>query len=112
MKKIVGIMAIGATVLLVTLGLGGCQGSSVHPTIATCEDLAPHIVNMTEEHRWPYSPKILKLYDIRAIAATNAGQRLSCTANARMSYGDNATVHFHLEEDSDGDQFIGYVEVP
>lgn len=112
MKKFVGIKAIGATVVLVLLGLGGCLGPSVHPTITTCEDLAPLIVNMTEEHKWPYSPKILKLYDIRAIAATSAGQKLSCIANARMSYGDNATIQFHLEEDSDGDQFIGYEAVP
>ena len=63
MKGLVGIMAIGVRVILVLLGPGGCHGSSVQPAIATCEELAPHIVSMIEEHKWPCSPKILKLYD-------------------------------------------------
>ena len=107
MKRLVGIIAISVPVFLVFLGLGGCQGS-----IATCEDLAPHIINLSEEQKWPFSAKILKLYDIKARAATNTGQKLNCTANAKMNRGDNATIQFHLEEDSDGDQFIGYEAMP
>lgn len=90
--------------ILITLGmciiaLAGCAVPE------TCEELAPQIVELSEQDTRPFSATFLKLYDIEEIEGT---RKLECTANAKLSSGGNSAIKFYLEEDADGDQFIGY----
>lgn len=90
--------------LLITLGmciiaLAGCGN------IETCEELAPHIIELSEQNADSYPGKILKIYDIREVSGTN---ELDCSATARMSRGGDTTIKFYIEEDADGDRFIYY----
>ena len=96
------IIAMGMCII----ALAGCGSSdSAAVSIETCEDLAPRIINLSEERAGEFRPSILKLYDIREIRGTN---ELDYRATGRMSRGDDSTIIFYLEEDADGDRFVGY----
>ena len=98
--------------ILIVLGmciiaLTGCSNSESDNAVSieTCEDLAPEIIELSEERAGEFSPSILKLYDIREVRGTNV---LDCRATGKMSDAYDSIISFHLEEDADGDQFIGY----
>ena len=89
-------------IALITIGCG----SVTFTEIKTCDDLAPQIIELTEEQEGPFSRAVLKLYDIEEVNPT--GYVLECKANAKWNKGEEGTIKFYLEEDNDGDQFIGY----
>ena len=75
-------------------------------TTITCEDLAPHIIELSEENEGPSSVEILKMYDMKERPPRDYD--LECTANALLSSGDDTPITFHMWTDKDGDQFVGY----
>ena len=104
MKKVLGIIFLVIVVVVVfgVLGSGGGQA------IETCEDLAPRIIELSKEKRGPFNAQILKLYDIKKNDTQNTKRVLDCIATAKTDRSDDAVISFYLEEDSDGDRFIGY----
>ena len=72
----------------------------------TCDTLEPQIIELTEEQEGPFSPKILKMYELEEIKSTD--YILGCKANVKWSKGEESIIMFYLEEDKDGDRFIGY----
>ena len=104
MKKVLGIIALVIVVVVVfgVLGSGGGQA------IETCDDLAPRIIELSKEKKGPFNAEILKLYDIKKNATQNTNRVLDCIATAKTDRSDDAAVSFYLEEDADGDRFIGY----
>ena len=77
-------------------------------TIETCDDLAPRIIDLSKEQKNPFSPSILKIYDITEQEKTG-NQILNCHGNAKLSRGDlDPNVNFYLQQDDDGDRFFGY----
>ena len=53
---------------------------------ATCEELAPQIIDLSKKKTGPFNPSILKLYEIKTIP--NTGERfLNCSAKAKMARG-------------------------
>ena len=103
MKKVLGIIAVVIVVVVVLGVLGG--GSQ---PIETCEDLAPRIIELSKEKRGPFNPQILKLYDIKKNDTQNTNRPIDCIATAKTDRSDDVVVSFYLEEDADGDRFIGY----
>ena len=93
-------------VILIVLVVGAVllsEGGSVD----TCESLGKSVIQLSKKQQGPLSREILKLYDITTLEAS--GQRvLNCTATAKLNRGEDQTVSFYLEEDSDGDLFQGY----
>lgn len=104
MKKILGVLAI-VVVVVIVFGVLGSGGGS---TTETCDDLAPHIIKLSEENKDPSAAKILKLYDIKKNDTQNAKRVIDCIATARTDRTDDAPISFYLEEDADGDRFIFY----
>ena len=96
------LIALGMCIIALT-GCGSSDSAAV--SIETCEELAPHIIELSEQNADSYPGKILKMYYIREVPGTN---ELDCSATAKMSRGGDTTIRFRLEEDADGDQFIGY----
>ena len=82
--------------------------SSTPDTIAdrTCEDLQPKIVKLSEDNKNPMARTILKLYEVTEVERTE--DKLTCYAVARWNRGDDSPIEFYVEEDADGDTFIGY----
>ena len=70
-----------------------------------CEDLIPEIIDLSEERKNPLAPAILKIYNAEEVTRTS--ERLECEGDARWSSGE-WRVAFHIEEDQEGDSFIGY----
>ena len=81
--------------------------ASDNGTIETCEDLARRIIDLSEKNKNPFSAVILKFYDI-SNQEKSAEQILNCVGKAKLNRGDDRTVNFYLQQDADGDQFIGY----
>ena len=112
MRKVLRIMAVVTVVVVVLSVLGSCGGLA----IKTCEDLAPHIIELSKE-KGPYNAQILKFYDIRRLYdikknnTQNAKTVIDCTATAKTDRTPDATINFYLEEDADGDRFIGYRQI-
>ena len=118
MKKVLGILAIVVVVVVVFGLLSSCGGKAIR----TCDDLAPHIIEMSKKERGPLHAKILKLYEIKGPfnaeilklaeikkSDTRYAKRvLNCIATAWTDRSDEAPISFYLEEDVDGDRFIGY----
>ncbi len=61
---------------------------------------------MSQENRGGSQVSILKVYDAEEVSRTI--RRLECEGRARTSAGGWMGLTFYLEEDSDGDRFIGY----
>ena len=49
--------------------------------------------------------KLLKIYD--PVEISNAGMKLSCEGLARFQIREDTMIEFYLEEDKDGDRFVG-----
>ena len=75
---------------------------------ATCKELAPDIIELSEDSKNPLQPRLIKLYDIQASEAPDDTYVLACEATATMSNGNNSWIFFYMTKDSDGDIFIGY----
>ena len=71
-----------------------------------CEDLIPQVISLSEDNQNALRPAILKVYDARRVS--RSASRVECEGRAKMSRGDMQGLIFYLEEDSDGDRFIGY----
>lgn len=98
------LIALGMCIIAL-VGCGNSDGATA--SIETCEELAPHIIELSEQSADSYPGKILKMYDIKDVIGTGTND-LDCSATGRMSRGDDTTIRFHLVEDADGDRFIGY----
>lgn len=103
-------------VIILGLSLVGCRTflSLIEPPeppesserSLSCDELAPQIIELTEEQEGPFSAKILKLYDIEEVEPL--GYVLRCQATAKWNrIHDDGVITFYIEEDKDGDQFIG-----
>lgn len=94
--------------VLLTVMFTMAVGCGLFATIPeTCEELAPRIVDLSEENESPSAGRILKFYDIKELD-TSGEYILRCSARAALSRGGDANIIFYLQEDQDGDQFIGY----
>ena len=91
---------------LVILLISSLQNYNPSKARETCEDLQSDIIELSKENRNPFSAKILKLYDIKEVPSEK--YVLHCEATAKWNRGDNSSVSFYVEEDEDGDRFIGY----
>ncbi len=78
-------------------------------SLGTCEDLSPRIIKLSKDNENPFRPRILKIYDIKGEPASG-DEILSCSGRAKLSRGNDSRIRFHITEDEDGDQFIGYRE--
>lgn len=96
------VLGIGLVILLISI-LSTHKPSKV---ATTCEDLQSEIIELSKENRNPFSAKILKLYDIKEVPSEE--YVLHCRATAKWNRGDSSSVSFYIEEDKDGDRFIGY----
>lgn len=76
-----------------------------------CGDVVPEIIALSQEqdNSNPLTPRILKMYDVQEVGRSD--ERLDCMGLARTSTGQGLIV-FHMEEDRDGDKFIGYSRSP
>ena len=76
-----------------------------------CEDVVPEIMALSQEqgNSNPLTPPILKMYDVQEVGRSD--ERLDCMGLARTSTGQGLIV-FYMEEDRDGDRFIGYSSFP
>ena len=97
--RILGFLFLAIVVIVVLMALGG--GGSGIPQ--TCEELAPRIIELSEDDDLV---SILKLSSIRKIE--NTEYALECSAAAKMSRGGDSTISFYIEQDEDGDMFYGY----
>ena len=96
--------------LLLVMGLAvlltGCSQLSIKSiSEIQCEDLIPEIISLSESSDNQTAPTILKVYDSQEVGRST--KRLDCEGDARLSSGD-WRISFHLEEDRDGDRFVGY----
>ena len=65
------------------------------------------IINMSEKRSVNTTrPRILKIYDQQEVSSTD--KKYVCSGLAKMSQGGDVSIEFHIEEDRDGDRFIGY----
>ena len=94
-----------ALLVIILFAFTGCGTSLTTPE--TCEDLAPEIIELSEDNVGPFSAAIIKLYEIEEVKGSS-DKILDCEATARWSRGDDSEIEFYMEEDSDGDRFIGY----
>ena len=108
-------------VILSLLAVVACDALDSLPE--TCEELAPNIIEMSEEHPdQVVDGRVLKLYDIEAVKAGSAEATrldrrkledelyvLRCSATARTSIADEKIL-FYLTVDKDGDNFYGMAE--
>ena len=108
MKKLFKILVLGVVGVVGGIIVIGIFESDGGGSIETCEDLAPSIIEMTEEKRGPFNRRILKMYDINQNATPSKNRLLECTATAKMDRGGDVDITFYMEEDADGDRFIGY----
>ena len=107
MKKVLKVLVLGIVGVAGVVIVIGIFESDVGGPIETCEDLAPGIIEMSEEKRGLFSTKILKMYDINQNASPDKNRLLECTATAKMDRGGDVGITFYMEEDADGDRFIG-----
>ena len=105
MKKILKFLL---SAILIIVGVVIFLGINSQGPVKTCEDLSPSIIELSKENKGPFSAKILKLYNIKENDANPSGKILDCTATAKTNRSEDVVINFFLEEDSDGDRFIGY----
>lgn len=72
-----------------------------------CLFFLDEIISMSERRSVNTSrPRILKIYDPQEVSITDT--KYVCSGLAKMSQGGDVSIEFHIEEDRDGDRFIGY----
>ena len=76
----------------------------------TCEELGDRVIDLSEESEGPFSPKILKLYDVRSETPED-GNILQCWGRAKWNRGDESPIRFYIWEDEDSDSFMGYTRL-
>ena len=95
-----------AAICCSTLVFFGCDVDSFTP-VTNCDNLAPKIIDLSEEKAGFLSPNILKLYEIEQVSKTS--KRMTCRADARFSTGnERESIEFYKVTDEEGDSFIGY----
>ncbi len=92
-------------IVLIVLLTGCSELSKKEISEMQCADLIPEIIDLSEDNDNPLAPTILKIYDVEELERTS--QRIDCEGDAKWSTGE-WRVAFHIEEDGDGDRFIGY----
>ena len=97
---------LGLLIVLVVIIALASGGGATSPKVSTCKDLAPHIIELSEERESPFSGRVLKFYDIVELE-TSDDYILKCRARATRSRGGDANIIFYMTEDEDGDRFIG-----
>ncbi|MCY3784556.1 MAG: hypothetical protein OXG79_12350 [Chloroflexi bacterium] len=101
------IASTAALAVAVAVALIGCGELALKTTAdVQCEDLIPDVVRISEENKHPLRPTILKVYDAKEVSRSSS--RLECEGSAKTSFGDDQPLIFYLEEDADGDRFVGY----
>ena len=70
--------------------------------------LMQDIIDLSKElaSRKPSQRIILKIYDPEEISNTN--DKLTCGGQAMLDTSEKVMIEFHVEEDKDGDRFIGF----
>ena len=106
MKKILKILLSAILIIVAVVIFLDSQGPV--KAVNTCEDLSSSIIELSKENKGPFSAKILKLYNIKENDANPSGKILDCTATAKTDRSGDVVINFFLEEDTDGDRFIGY----
>ena len=72
-----------------------------------CSFFLDDVINMSERRSVNTTrPRILKIYDQQKVS--NTDKKYVCSGLAKMSQGGDVSIEFHIEEDRDGDRFIGY----
>jgi len=95
----------------------GCEGLLEPVTYDTCSQLAPAIIQLSEDDNNVFQPHILKIYAIEEVSKDLVEEsfrpdNLHCRGNAMFSSGEtDEPVIFHMTTDQDGDSFIGYESV-
>lgn len=102
-KRQRGFIGLLVFVAVIAVAASGCENLSLPET---CEELAPRIIQLSEEREGPFTARILKFYDIEELEASG-DYILKCWARAKTSRGGDSDVIFHMTEDEDGDRFIG-----
>lgn len=74
----------------------------------TCEELAPHIIELKKENPGFLNVLILKMYDIEEISSEGTERVLNCLATAQLNIGERVGISFYITEDEDGDYFQFY----
>ena len=97
------VMLVGVLLVL----MAGCSAISFKDMAEIqCEDLVPEVIDLSKRNRNPLAQDILKIYNVSETSRTS--KRLACEGTARWSRDDDMRVTFYIEEDQDGDRFIGY----
>lgn len=98
--------ALAGSTLALTLVVG-CGGLELKTTAQVqCDDLIADVIRISEDNKDPQQPTILKVYDAKQVS--RGTRRVECEGIARTSFGDDQPLLFWLEEDADGDRFVGY----
>lgn len=75
-----------------------------------CAYIVDDIIKMSEERsQYTTRAKILKVYDPKELRSSE--KEFVCGAKAKVSRGGDTTLELWIEEDQDGDRFIGYRRV-
>ena len=99
---------IVAVILVIgVLGATACDDGVYLGGVVTCDDLAPKIIDLSEENANQFAPKILKISEISEEEVIGEAT-LQCSGLARLSRGEPRPIDFYILEDADGDRFIGY----
>ncbi len=99
------VMAALGIAMFITV-CAGCFNYAPRQSLADyqCEDLIPQVIKLSKDNAKdnPFARPILKIYEPTETGRTTA--RLDCEADAKWNFD---RVAFFIEEDSDGDRFIG-----
>ncbi len=96
---IIGVMVFISPIVL------GCTESYELPS--RCDDLEGQVISLSEDNASPFTPAILKLYNVQRVESTE-GRYLECTGDALTSWGEEERIRFYTWQDADNDWFVGY----
>ena len=72
-----------------------------------CAYLAPRIIKMSKERaQYTILSRILKIYEPRELRSNS--EEFVCSGKVKWSKGQDKDIEFYVQEDEDGDRFIGY----
>ena len=72
-----------------------------------CAYVIPGIVKMSKERaHYTTVQRILKVYEPRELRSNN--EEFVCSGKVKWSRGQDSDIEFYIQEDDDGDRFIGY----
>ena len=95
--------------MLIVVGFGCDLKSASFVFSETCEDLSPHIIELSKEKNTGIlNISILKMYDIKESSSEGTNRLLNCLAVALFDSGGRMRVNFYMLQDEDGDYFYGY----